>query len=101
MTERLPDVIFVPDAGALARVAADRILARLPGSDGILAVCLAGGSTPERLFQILTTEPWRDAMPWNRVRWFWGDVRFVSCGHLRDLPDGETIPPDSGPPPQP
>jgi len=31
----------------------------------------------------------------------WTDVRFVSCGHLRDLPDGETIPPDSGPPPQP
>ncbi len=31
----------------------------------------------------------------------WTDVRFVSCNHLRDLPDGETIPPDSGPPPQP
>jgi hypothetical protein len=31
----------------------------------------------------------------------WEDVRFVSCGYLRDLPDGETIPPDSGPPPQP
>ncbi len=31
----------------------------------------------------------------------WEDVRFVSCGYLRDLPDGETIPPGSGPPPQP
>ena len=31
----------------------------------------------------------------------WEDVRFVSCGYLRGLPDGETIPPDSGPPPQP
>ena len=31
----------------------------------------------------------------------WEDVRFVSCDYLRDLPDGETIPPDSGPPPQP
>jgi hypothetical protein len=31
----------------------------------------------------------------------WEDVRFVSCSYLRDLPDGETIPPGSGPPPQP
>jgi hypothetical protein len=31
----------------------------------------------------------------------WEDVRFVTCGYLRDLPDGETIPPGSGPPPQP
>jgi 6-phosphogluconolactonase len=77
MTERLPDVIFVPDSDALAKVAADRILARLAGSDGILAVCLAGGSTPERLFQIQTTAPWRDAIPWNRIHWFWGDERFV------------------------
>ena len=31
----------------------------------------------------------------------WEDVQIVSCKTLRDLPDGETIPPDSGPPPQP
>jgi hypothetical protein len=31
----------------------------------------------------------------------WEDGQFVSCGHLRRLPDGETIPPDSGSPPQP
>jgi len=31
----------------------------------------------------------------------WEDVRFVSCEHLRGLPDGETIPPGHGPPPQP
>jgi hypothetical protein len=31
----------------------------------------------------------------------WKDVRFVTCQYLRNLPDGETIPPDSGPPPQP
>ncbi len=31
----------------------------------------------------------------------WGDVRFVSCEYLRSLPDGETIPPGYGPPPQP
>ncbi len=31
----------------------------------------------------------------------WEDVQFVSCAYLRDLPDGETIPPGQGPPPQP
>ncbi len=31
----------------------------------------------------------------------WEDVHFVSCEYLRSLPDGETIPPGSGPPPQP
>jgi hypothetical protein len=31
----------------------------------------------------------------------WEDVRFVSCEYLRRLPDGETIPPGHGPPPQP
>jgi hypothetical protein len=31
----------------------------------------------------------------------WEDVQFVSCQVLREMPDGETIPPDSGPPPQP
>ena len=31
----------------------------------------------------------------------WEDVRFVSCGELRGIPDGPPIPPDAGPPPQP
>ena len=31
----------------------------------------------------------------------WEDVRFVSCEYLRSIPDGETIPPGNGPPPQP
>lgn len=31
----------------------------------------------------------------------WEDVRFVSCDHLRSIPDGPPIPADAGPPPQP
>jgi hypothetical protein len=31
----------------------------------------------------------------------WEDVQFVPCLYLRGLPDGETIPPGQGPPPQP
>jgi len=31
----------------------------------------------------------------------WEDVRLVRCQRLRNLPDGDTIPPGQGPPPQP
>jgi len=43
----------------------------------------------------------RDIVTFEAEGHVWEDVRFVSCGYLRDLPDGETIPPGSGPPPQP
>ena len=31
----------------------------------------------------------------------WGDVTFVSCAYLHNLPDGDSIPPGHGSPPQP
>jgi hypothetical protein len=43
----------------------------------------------------------RDIVTFEAEGHVWDDVRFVSCGHLRNLPDGETIPPGFGPPPQP
>lgn len=43
----------------------------------------------------------RDIDTFVEVGHVWEDVRFVSCSYLRLLPDGETIPPDAGPPPQP
>jgi hypothetical protein len=43
----------------------------------------------------------RDIRTFTAEGHIWEDVRFVTCDHLRDLPDGETIPPGSGPPPQP
>jgi hypothetical protein len=33
--------------------------------------------------------------------YMWEDVEFVVCNYLRNFPDGETIPPGHGPPPQP
>ncbi len=66
------------DADALARDAAARILARVTRSLGRSAVCPTGGATPERLYRLLATVPYRDALPWDRIHWFWGDERFVS-----------------------
>jgi 6-phosphogluconolactonase len=70
-------VIVVADADALAKAAAERVLNRINQASGRLAVCLTGGSTPERLYELLAIEPYRAAVPWDRVHWFWGDDRFV------------------------
>jgi 6-phosphogluconolactonase len=48
----------VADADALAKAAADCLLKRINQASGRLAVCLTGGSTPERLYALLATEPY-------------------------------------------
>ncbi|MGC1444548.1 MAG: 6-phosphogluconolactonase [Xanthobacteraceae bacterium] len=69
-------VIAVADAAALATAAARRLIARVAAS-GRSAVCLTGGSSPQPLYRLLATEPWRSQVPWDRVHWFMGDDRFV------------------------
>ena len=70
-------VIRVSDANALAKAAADRILARIAANRGRVAICLTGGSSPRQLYQLLATEGYRSRIPWERVHWFIGDERFV------------------------
>jgi 6-phosphogluconolactonase len=70
-----------PDPEALAHRVAQWITDLACHSSGRFAVALAGGSTPRRLYQILAEKPLRDAMPWDRVHWFWGDDRFVPWDH--------------------
>jgi len=69
-------VISVSDADALAKAAADRILARIAANRGRVAICLTGGSSPRQLYQLLATEAYRSRIPWDRVDWFIGDERF-------------------------
>jgi 6-phosphogluconolactonase len=69
--------ISVSDAEALAKAAADRILARMAANRGRVAICLTGGSSPRQLYQLLATERYRSRIPWDRVHWFIGDERFV------------------------
>jgi 6-phosphogluconolactonase len=70
-------VISVSDAEALAKAAADRILARIAANRGRVAICLTGGSSPRQLYQLLATEAYRSRIPWDRLHWFIGDERFV------------------------
>ncbi|MGZ3296996.1 MAG: 6-phosphogluconolactonase [Xanthobacteraceae bacterium] len=70
-------VITVSDSAALAKTAAERILARIAANNDRVAICLTGGSSPKQLYQLLATEPYRSRIPWPRVHWFIGDERFV------------------------
>ena len=72
-----PKLIVVADAQALAQTAAKRVMARIAANPGRIAICLTGGSSPKKLYQLLGSETWRGKIPWDRVHWFIGDERFV------------------------
>jgi 6-phosphogluconolactonase len=71
------------DAEALAHGAAKWLSQRAWPSHGDFAVCLSGGSTPRRQYQLLAKPEMAACLPWDRVHWFWGDERFVP----HDAPD--------------
>jgi 6-phosphogluconolactonase len=73
-------IIAVADAKALAKAAAERIVARIAANSGRVAICLTGGSSPKLLYELFTTAPYNNQMPWDRVHWFIGDERFVPAG---------------------
>jgi len=61
----------------LAHQVAEWMVAALLERPEPSAVSLSGGSTPQRLYELLVTEEFRHRLPWDRVHWFWGDERFV------------------------
>jgi 6-phosphogluconolactonase len=72
-------VIAVADPAELAKVAAERVIARIAANASRAAICLTGGSSPQQLYQLLATDPYRSRIPWDRVHWFIGDDRFVAA----------------------
>jgi len=70
-------IIPVADPAALAKMAADRLSARISTNSGRIAICLTGGSSPTQLYALLAAEAYRSKIPWDRVHWFIGDERFV------------------------
>jgi 6-phosphogluconolactonase len=46
-------------------------------SSDTVSVSLSGGSTPQRLYELLS----RRELPWERIHWFWGDERNVPPDH--------------------
>jgi 6-phosphogluconolactonase len=68
------------DAEALALATADWLSRLARSSAGRFAVCLSGGRTPRRLYELLAGPSIAPDFPWGRVEWFWSDERFVPHG---------------------
>ena len=78
------DIVVCEDKEALSREAAHRFVFlanRKTDADGKFNVALAGGSTPELLYGLLTTSPFRDEIDWTKVHLFFGDERAVPPDH--------------------
>ena len=76
-SDRRRQIVFASGIEALAESAAERLLARIAQGGNRAAICLTGGTSPERLYRRLAESPYRGAIPWDRVHWFIGDERFV------------------------
>lgn len=65
------------DTETLAQDVAEWLCGLARASDRPFAICLSGGSTPRRLYELFATPEIASRFPWNRTHWFWGDERFV------------------------
>ncbi|GGC54354.1 6-phosphogluconolactonase [Chelatococcus reniformis] len=96
------ETIVSKDAEALRQSAASWLLEEIEATPGDVFVCLSGGSTPQKLYEALARPPFLETLPWGRIRWFFGDDRFVPPSDERSnarmarlaLFDHAPIPPD-------
>jgi 6-phosphogluconolactonase len=68
---------ILDDADLLARRVCDWMLALASASEGVVSVCLSGGSTPRKLYEQFARPQAEKSFPWARTHWFWGDERFA------------------------
>lgn len=72
----------VTDAATMAQAVAQQIQElSVIGGSGRLAIALAGGNTPKRLYETLAQPPFRESVHWNQVELFFGDERAVPPDH--------------------
>ena len=73
----------LPDPETVAAAAATAVVERAAAAvreSGRFTLALAGGSTPQRLYELLATAH-RAEVPWSRTHLFWGDERCVPPDH--------------------
>ncbi|HEX4976467.1 MAG TPA: 6-phosphogluconolactonase [Nocardioides sp.] len=83
MTRAAPEVVVLPDADALARHVADRLLRVLEQAQAggrAPAVALTGGTIADRVHAALAGAALDSAVDWAHVDVWWGDERFVPAG---------------------
>jgi 6-phosphogluconolactonase len=75
-----PTVEILADEATMAEAAADRFVSVVEATlrfRRVADVVLAGGSTPRAMNLILSSPARRASVPWDRVRFFFGDERTV------------------------
>jgi 6-phosphogluconolactonase len=80
----MSDIQVFPDAAALARAAAERIVSLATeaiGARGQFSIGLSGGSTPRALYTLLSSDEVGPRIDWEHVHVFWGDERCVPPDH--------------------
>jgi 6-phosphogluconolactonase len=79
-------ITVLKDEETLAAAAAERVTSRIEASLAVgqaAHVCLTGGQTPRRLYELLAdaSRAWRSRIDWARVHVFWTDERHVPPDH--------------------
>jgi 6-phosphogluconolactonase len=77
------EVRIFRDLDELSRAAADFLceVAAKAARAGEVFVALSGGSTPQRLYETLSTQEYHDRLPWIKTQLFWSDERCVPPDH--------------------
>lgn len=81
------NINIFPTPGALSETAARHIIELAKHYiqiNGRFTIALSGGSTPERLFKLLSQSPYIEQMPWQNTYFFWGDERCVPLDDERN-----------------
>ncbi len=79
-----PAIIVSETPEALSSRVADDFASLVSGvlsQQDRFTVALAGGSTPQQFYARLAKEPYRSAIPWSKLWFFWGDERCVPKDH--------------------
>ncbi len=71
-----PDRLFLECAQNIVEYANECVKLR-----GLFSIALAGGSTPQRLYQQLSSQPLAEQMPWKSCQFYFGDERMVAHDH--------------------
>jgi 6-phosphogluconolactonase len=80
----MENVEVYPDAAALARAAAESVIALAAEAitaRGRFSIGLSGGSTPRALYTLLAAPEFAARVDWPNVHVFWGDERCVPPDH--------------------
>jgi 6-phosphogluconolactonase len=75
---------IVNDEQTLAERVADRFVAVAHDAvrqRGSAMVCLTGGTTPKRAYELLATQPWQQRVSWDHLQIYWTDERHVPPDH--------------------